>query len=73
MRQIRHHPDDAARDHNPPQDFHGLHLPGLLLALKETLLRGDSRRHRRPNQDSEMWCYRFTTPKSGQMTDFFEL
>ncbi|MBJ2187279.1 MAG: hypothetical protein JFR41_01415 [Muribaculaceae bacterium] len=40
--QIRHRPDDARQRSQNPKDFYGLH---------QTLLRGDSRRNRRPNKE----------------------
>ena len=42
--QIRHCPDDARQRPQDPKDLHGLH---------QTLLRGDSRRNRRPNQERQ--------------------
>lgn len=44
LRQIRHRSDDARQRSQDPKDIHGLH---------QTLLRGDSRRNRRPNQERQ--------------------
>ncbi len=44
MRQIRHRPDDVRQRPQDPKDIHRLH---------QTLLRGDSRRNRRPNQERQ--------------------
>lgn len=53
LRQIRHRPDDAHQRPQNAENLHGLHLTGLPLAVQETLLRGDSRRNRRPNQERQ--------------------